>query len=111
MPKVIALLLVGLSVGLGNFAAAIAIGLGGVSKSLRLRIAFVFGVFETLMPIVGLIIGHRVAGTLGTKANIVGGCLLGLTGIYLIISALRRTDDAEVKQATGGWGKLLLAGL
>jgi len=112
MSQVLALILVGLSVGLGNFAASVAIGLGGVDKALRWRIALVFGAFETLMPIIGLVIGHKVAGSLGTHANIIGGILLTLTGLYLLIGALRHRDDDKVKQAdTKNTGKLLMTGL
>jgi putative Mn2+ efflux pump MntP len=111
MNSLITLLLVGLSVGLGNFAASVAIGLGGVSQSLRMRVALTFGLFETGMPIIGLLIGNQIAGELGGKANIVGGLLLGLTGAYLIISALRNIDNTEVQKASHSWGKLLIAGL
>lgn len=111
MDQYITLALIGLSVGLGNFAASIAIGLGGIGRSLRMRIAIVFGIFETGMPMVGLIVGEKVSRYLGGNANVIGGSLLALAGIYLIISALRSTDDTDVKQATQGLGKLLLAGL
>ena len=111
MKETLTLLLVGLSVGLGNFAASVAIGIGGVSKSLRLKIAVIFGLFETGMPIIGLIIGHKTAQSLGGHANLIGGFLLGLTGVYLIVSSLKRTDDKKVSQASHGWGKLLIAGL
>jgi len=110
MNQLLTLLLVGLSVGMGNFAASIAIGLGGVSKSLRLRIALVFGTFETVMPVVGLLIGQQLANFLGGNANIIGGGLLSLTGIYLVISSFKKTDKSEVKQASKDWGKLLMAG-
>jgi putative Mn2+ efflux pump MntP len=109
--EIITLILVGLSVGLGNFAASIAIGLGGVSGSLRMRIALVFGLFETGMPIIGLIIGNRVAHEFGGNANIIGGALLGLSGIYLVVNSLRKTDEKKVSKASRGWGKLLIAGL
>ena len=49
----LALLLVAVSLGLSNFAAAIAIGITGVDRRLRLRIALAFGVFEAGMPIAG----------------------------------------------------------
>ncbi len=111
MKEVVTLLLVGLSVGLGNFAASVAIGLGGVTKKLRIRIAIVFGIFETGMPIIGLLIGQRIAHDLGGKANIIGGLLLGLTGIYLIISSLRKSDDKDVVNASKGWAKLIFTGL
>ncbi|HEY1646251.1 MAG TPA: manganese efflux pump [Candidatus Saccharimonadales bacterium] len=111
MKTILTLLLVGLSVGLGNFAASVAIGLGGVNKSLRLRIALIFGLFETGMPIIGLVIGQKIAHDLGGHANLIGGSLLGLTGIYLVVSSLRKTDTKEVSQAVHSWGKLLIAGL
>jgi putative Mn2+ efflux pump MntP len=111
MKQIITLILVGFSVGLSNFASSIAIGLGGVNKNLRLKIAIVFGLFETGMPIVGLVIGHNIASALGGKANIIGGSLLGLTGAYLIIGALRATDKREVTLASRGIGKLFVAGL
>ena len=40
----LALLLVAVSLGLTNFAAAIAIGITGVDRRLRLRVALAFGV-------------------------------------------------------------------
>ena len=111
MNNILPLLLVGLSVGLGNFAASIAIGLGGINKSLRLKIAFVFGIFETGMPIIGLIIGHKISHILGNNAGIIGGILLSLMGLSLIVGSLRSADSKEVRLASHGWGKLLLAGL
>ena len=111
MKTILTLLLVGLSVGLGNFAASVAIGLGGVNKTLRLRIALIFGLFETGMPIIGLVIGQKIAHDFGGHANLIGGFLLGLTGIYLVVSSLRKTDDKKVSQASLSWGKLLIAGL
>ncbi len=110
MSDIIALLLIGLSVGLDNFAASIAIGLGGVKKSLRVRIALVFGLFEALMPIVGIILGQKLISLIGGEANVIGGTLLVCTGIYLVIAALRQTDDKKVKQASKSWGKLIIAG-
>ena len=49
----LALLLVAVSVGLSNLAAAIGIGFGGVTARTRVRVALVFGAFEAGMPIVG----------------------------------------------------------
>ena len=57
----VALLLVAVSVGLSNFAAAIGIGTGGVDNRIRLRVALVFGLFEAGMPILGLFLGQRFA--------------------------------------------------
>ena len=111
MSDLIALLLIGLSVGLDNFAASIAIGLGGVEKSLRFRIAIVFGIFEATMPIVGIVIGQKLLSIIGGNAKHIGGTLLVATGIYLVLSALKHKDDQKVVQATKGWGKLIMAAL
>lgn len=111
MSNIFTLLFVSLSVGLGNFAASVAIGLSGVNKSLRIKIAIIFGLFETLMPIVGLVIGHQLANLIGDKSNIIGGILLVLTGLFIVKEALFKTDEAEVKVASGSMKKLLLAGL
>ena len=111
MSDLIALLLIGLSVGLDNFAASIAIGLGGVKKSLRFRIAVVFGLFEAFMPLVGIIIGQKLLSIIGGNAKLIGGTMLMATGIYLVISAIRHKDDKKVIEASKGWGKLILAAL
>lgn len=111
MQDLVALLLIGLSVGLDNFAASIAIGLGGVKKSLRFRIAVVFGLFEAVMPLVGIIIGQKLLSIIGGNAKHIGGTMLVATGIYLVISAVRHKDDEKVSEAAQGWGKLILAAL
>ena len=110
--KIIMLLVVGISVGLGNFAAAFAIAIDGVHSLTRRRMILVFGAFETGMPILGLIIGQVLANKIGDRANLIGAGLLGLTGLYLVLSSLKRRDEKEVKQAaSNGWSKLLVVGL
>ena len=88
----LALLLVAVSLGMDNFAAAIAIGLSGVDRRLRLRIALSFGVFEAGMPILGLLIGRQAASTLGSHADLIAGCLVIATGLYSLFSSLRGED-------------------
>jgi putative Mn2+ efflux pump MntP len=83
------LLLVAGSVGLDNFAAAIAIGLSGVDRRLRVRIAVVFGVFEAGMPVIGLLIGRGLSGSLGARAHLLGGSLLIAAGAQMAFLAVR----------------------
>jgi len=90
---VVALLLVGVSVGLDNFAACTALGVSGVDRALRLRIALIFGVFEGVMPVVGLLIGHSLANAFGSAVQPVAGALLGIAGAYTIVSSLSRLRD------------------
>jgi putative Mn2+ efflux pump MntP len=61
------------------------------------------------MPIVGLLIGHRLADDLGNSARWIGGGLLVATGLTALIAALRPDRPAAV----GGGprrGRLVLTG-
>jgi putative Mn2+ efflux pump MntP len=107
----LALLLVAVSLGMSNFAAAIAIGVGGVDARTRLRIGLVFGLFEAGMPLLGLLLGHRLAGTLGHSARWIGAALLIATGLYGLMQALRHDGGGTAGAAAGGMGKLLISGL
>jgi putative Mn2+ efflux pump MntP len=106
----LALLLVAASVGMSNFAAAIAIGVSGVDAKTRLRVGLVFGAFETGMPIVGLIVGQQVAGTLGEAARWIGAGLLIAVGLYAIIAAIRGRGNDHAAPPARLW-RLLLSGL
>jgi putative Mn2+ efflux pump MntP len=83
----LSLLLVCISVGLSNFAGSIGIGLSGINVRTRIRVGIAFGFFEALMPVIGLVLGHSVAGFFGQYGKYVGGAILILTGAYTIIQA------------------------
>ena len=110
----LALLLVAASLGLSNFAAAVGIGVSGVDARTRLRVGIIFGVFETAMPILGLLAGRSLAGTLGHAAHWIGAALLIVTGIYTLIQAIRSPDsqgnETEAGQAGQRTGRLLITG-
>jgi len=91
------LTLVAASLGLSNMAAAIGIGVGGVSPRTRLRVGLIFGLFEAGMPILGLLIGHGLASLIGRQASWLAGGLLIAAGCYSVFSGLRadRAPDPE----------------
>lgn len=90
----LALLLAAGSLGLSNFAASIAIGIAGVDRRLRARVALAFGVFEAAIPILGLLLGRGVAHALGSGAHIMGGSMLIVTGAFTVFQAVRATEAA-----------------
>src|SRR6202050_2731964 len=94
---VIALLLAAVAVGLSNLAASIGIGVTGVTAKTRLQVSLVFGVFESGMPIVGLLIGQRFASDLGQAVRWPGAILLMVVGAFGLVRSLR---DSR-KSATG----------
>ena len=97
MHAILSLLLVSVSVGLSNFAGAIGIGLSGISVRTRIRVGIAFGFFEALMPVLGLLLGHTVAGFFGQYGKFVGGAILILTGAYTIIQARRVSVEQKAR--------------
>ena len=111
----IGLVLVALSLGLSNFGASVGIGVGLVDARTRLQVGLIFGIFETGMPILGLVLGRSLASTLGHAAHWMGAALLIATGGYAVIQAVRGPagdKDADLttprSQQTG---RLLITGL
>ena len=101
------------SLGLSNFAAAIAIGIAGADARTRLRIGVVFGLFEAGMPLLGLALGRSLAHALGPAGHWVAAGLLIATGGYEVLQALRsraqqNKPPADAAQRTG---RLLITGL
>lgn len=106
---VLALVIVAASVGLSNMAAAIGLGAGGIDRLTRLRVIVIFGLLEAGMPIIGLLIGHRVASALGRETRWLAAVLLVAVGVYSIVQAVR--DQGTVTQSRSlGPVKLVLTG-
>jgi manganese efflux pump family protein len=108
---VLALLLIALSLGLSNFAAAIGIGISGTTARIRLRVGIIFGLFETGMPIAGLALGRGLAQTLGGAARWISAGLLIATGAWNLIQALRASQEPGPEIADQRTWRLLITGL
>lgn len=110
----LALVLVAISLGLSNFAASVGIGVSGIDARTRLHVGVIFGLFETGMPILGLLLGRGLATTLGHAAHWIGAALLIGTGGYAVIQALRdpASRGGQTPAGHGGQrtGRLLVTG-
>jgi manganese efflux pump family protein len=106
-----ALILVALSLGLSNFAAAIGIGVSGASARTRLKVGIIFGVFEAGMPVAGLALGRGLAGALGGAARWVSAGLLIVTGAWALAQAIRADGPADDPARSQGTGRLIVTGL
>ncbi len=106
------LLIAAAAVGLGNFGAAIGIGVSGVGGGTRIRVAVVFGAFEAGMPVLGLALGHGLASGLGQAAHWLGAAMLIAIGAGSLVYAWRSRSRAT---ASGPWqwrtGRVVLSGL
>jgi manganese efflux pump family protein len=106
---VLALLLVAAAIGLDNFAVAVGIGLGGTSNRTRVKVGVVFGVFEAGMPVIGLLLGHRLAHSIGQGARWIGAALLIGTGMYGLVSELFQRDSSP-RSSQVRLGRLIVTG-
>lgn len=97
MAGIIGLLLVAMSVGMSNFAGSIGIGISGIDARTRLRVGIAFGLFEAVMPLVGLLIGAGLAGRLGSLGRYVGAALLVATGAWTIWQGRGTEEKAEAE--------------
>jgi manganese efflux pump family protein len=106
--------LVAVSLGLSNFAAAVGIGVSGIDARTRPQVGVIFGLFETGMPILGLVLGRSLGTTLGHAAHWIGAALLIATGGYAVIQAIRgparHDDQAQAGPAGLRTGRLILTG-
>ncbi len=68
---------------------AVGIGVQGVSHRRALLVAFVFGLFQTVLPAAGLYIGRLVGPRLGDTAGFLGFGLLFAVGVVTLVMAFR----------------------
>src|SRR6202171_6530006 len=97
MPTWVApLVFLGFSASLSNFGGAVGLGVLPLTRRLRIEIAAIFLVMEVLMPVVGLVLGSQLAGTIGGKGQLVAGLVLVGIGAYTIVETRRETRDLKI---------------
>ncbi|MEB3366503.1 manganese efflux pump MntP [Saccharopolyspora mangrovi] len=88
----------GFFLSLDNFRSSIAIGTIPFKFRRALQIAVVFGIWDTVAPLIGGVLGHFIGANLGEVAEYAGPALLGLYGLYLLIGAIRKPAPEEIDQ-------------
>ena len=89
---------IGFVLSLDNFRVAIVLGTVPFGVKRAAQVALTFGLWDTVMPLIGLLIGHQVGEAFGGIAEVVGAAALGGYGLYLVISALRHPEPETVDQ-------------
>ena len=98
------ILVLGFTLSLDNFRTAIA--LGGLQPNWRrsVQVAGMFGFWDGVAPLAGIIIGHYWSESIGETGEIIGAVALGAYGLYLVIRACLTpaTDDLDQPWAICG---------
>ncbi|MEU1621417.1 manganese efflux pump [Streptomyces sp. NPDC005722] len=89
-------LVLGFVLSLDNFRVSIALGTVPFGLRRAVQVALTFGLWDAVMPLVGLLIGRRIGDSVGDVADLVGAAALGGYGLYLVVSALRNPEPQEL---------------
>jgi manganese efflux pump family protein len=92
------LLILGLTLSLDNFRTAIALGALRLGWRRAVEVALLFGFWDGVAPVVGILIGRYWSQTIGSTAEYVGAIALGAYGLYLVGRAWRSPAPGELDQ-------------
>ena len=84
-----------LPLALDTFALAAALGMAGLDRRDRLRVALVFTAFEAGMPIAGMLIGRAAGAFLGAWAGYGGIAFVFLAGALLLRPGQKEGDETR----------------
>lgn len=90
------LLILGFSAGLSNFGGAVGLGVLPLRNRHRMEIVATFVAMEVLMPVIGILVGERIAGGMGRTANLAAGLVLMAIGAYTVLETRRETRDLTI---------------
>jgi putative Mn2+ efflux pump MntP len=89
-------LVLGFVLSLDNFRVAIALGTVPFGLKRAVQVALTFGLWDAVMPLIGLLIGRQIGESVGDLAELVGAVALGGYGLFLVISSLRNPEPNEL---------------
>jgi manganese efflux pump family protein len=99
-----ALLSLGVTLSLDNFRMSIA--LGGLKPTIRrsVKTSFIFGLWDGIAPLVGIVVGHYLSEKIDSTATTVAAIGLGAYGLFVVVRALRSPEhaDPDLRLATRG---------
>lgn len=93
---IVALLVLGFTLGLDNFRSSVALGTVPFGLRRAMQIAVIFGLWDAVAPLLGGVLGHYLGEAIGPVADYVGPAVMGLYGVYLLIGAIRNPAPEEL---------------
>jgi len=107
------LTIIAIAVGLGMDAFAVSIAVGSRTKlSFRpvFRLAFHFGLFQFMMPVIGWLVGAQASKIIGSYDHWVAFGLLALIGSKMIYESFKdKSDRSDISDPTRKWQLVILS--
>ena len=102
--------LIALSMAMDAFAVSLGSGVKiGPGPRPVFRIAFHFGLFQTLLPIIGWLFGNTIEPYVRGFDHWVAFGLLAFVGIRMIRSGLSKDEEENPKDPSRGWTMVMLS--
>jgi manganese efflux pump family protein len=98
------LLILGITLSLDNLRTAIVLGGLRLKWRAALKTALVFGFWDGMAPLIGILAGGVLAESIGSTADYVGAAALLAYGAYLILKEARDEEDDESDLRWALWG-------
>lgn len=89
------LLILGFTLSLDNFRTSVVLGAVGLSWGRALRVALVFGFWDGVAPLVGILGGNYIGQKIGSTADYVAAGALAAYGLYLVVQAWRSPEPED----------------
>lgn len=98
------LVILGVVIGSNNLAVAFALGAMD-TRPYWLRIIVVFGIFEFLIPLVGIIIGKQLSTVIASYASYIGGGILLILGFFMIFKSSKsfKKEESHLLKKVNSW--------
>ncbi|MEU6644900.1 manganese efflux pump [Saccharomonospora sp. NPDC046836] len=98
---IVEILALGFFLSLDNFRASIALGTLPFSWHRAVQVAVMFGIWDGLAPLVGVLLGHYVDQVVGHEAvgqfiRYAGPAAMFLYGVYLLVRSFRTEAPEEI---------------
>jgi manganese efflux pump family protein len=98
------LISLGFTLSLDDFRMSIA--LGGLKPSLlrSIKTSFIFGLWDGLAPLLGILIGDYLSNQIDSTADTIAAVGLGCYGLFIVVKALVSDEhaDPDLRMATRG---------
>jgi len=101
------LLVLGFTLSLDNFRTAIVFGGLPLSWRRSVEIALMFGFWDGVAPLVGILLGRYWSEAIGSTAEYVGAIALGAYGLCLVLRAWRTAAPEESERPWAMYGLIV----